>query len=57
MLWNGLFKVLHDLLEVFELVFNGEVHTPCFCFLRVKNKAGKEGVYLEVLIYFDVRVF
>jgi hypothetical protein len=49
--------VLHDLLEVFELVFNGEVHTPCFCFLRVKNKAGKEGVYLEVLIYFDVRVF
>jgi hypothetical protein len=49
--------VLHALSEVFELVFNGEVYTLCLCFLGVKNEAEKAGIYLEVLIYFDVRVF
>lgn len=49
--------MLNDLSEVFELVFNGEVNTLCLCFLGVKNEAEKAGIYLEALIYFDVRVF
>jgi len=39
------------------MCFDGEVQEWFLVGLGVRNEAGKAGIYLEVLIYFDVRVF